>query len=189
MLNFFKFIEIIISLQSIFISSMIPVFINIAFIKDYKFFFELPITWQIPTIILLSIIFGSRIVIKAFSIYLIIGLFLIPIFHQGGSLGYLLTPNFGYLIGIFPLIKIINKLYLIDKINYLNTLCTAILAILIMHLIGISYIFIQLLYYRQIDTFLYNIAYYSLGKIGYHILMIIPLLLLIKPIKYLRKRN
>ena len=47
--------------------------------------------------------------IKTYTIYLLVGLFLLPIFHQGGSLGYLLTPNFGYLLGIYPLIKIINN--------------------------------------------------------------------------------
>ena len=44
------------------------------------------------------------------------GLFILPVFHQGGSLGYLLTPNFGYLLGLYPLIKIIDNLNNRNKI-------------------------------------------------------------------------
>ena len=83
MLNFSKFIEIVISFQSILISSMIPVFISIPIIDKSKNFFEIPITWQIPTLIFLSILYKPEIVNKAFSIYLLIGLFFLPIFHQG----------------------------------------------------------------------------------------------------------
>ena len=109
MLNYSKSIEILISLQVIFISTMIPVFITLPFNYQDIRIFEIPTTWQIPSIIIISLIFNGEIVSKAFSIYLLVGLFLLPIFHQGGSLGYLLTPNFGYLLGIYPLIRVINN--------------------------------------------------------------------------------
>jgi len=82
----------------------------------------LPITWQIPAIILLTLIFHKKVVFRAFSIYIFLGLFILPVFHQGGSLGYLLTPNFGYLLGLYPLIKIINNLNNRNKINVGNFL-------------------------------------------------------------------
>ena len=78
---------------------MIPVYIPLPFVDKSSNIFEMPITWQIPTIILLTLIFNRKIVITAFTIYITIGLFVTPVFHQGGSLGYMLTPNFGYLIG------------------------------------------------------------------------------------------
>ena len=95
MLNFNKLIEVFISLQIIIISTFIPVLFSIPFTNKLIETFELPITWQLPSIVIMTLIFKGKIVIKAFSIYLIIGLFFIPVFHQGGSLGYLLTPNFG----------------------------------------------------------------------------------------------
>ena len=52
-----------------------------------------------------------------------------------------------------------------------------------MHLTGIFYNFIQIIFYGQFNLFLYNLGKYSLGKIGYHFLMLIPISLLIKPIK------
>ena len=114
------------------------------------------------------------------------GLFILPVFHQGGSLGYLLTPNFGYLLGLYPLIKIIDDLNDRNKINIGNFLKKGFIAISAMHLTGIFYNFIQIIFYSQSNLFLYNLGKYSLGKIGYHFLMLFPLLLLIKPIERLK---
>ena len=189
MLNFYKLIEILVSLQSLVITSMLPVYIPLPFIYKSSNNFELPITWQIPTIILLTLIFNKKVVFRAFSIYIILGLFIFPVFHQGGSIGYLLTPNFGYLLGLYPLIKIIDNLNNRNKINVGNFLKNGFIAIVAMHLTGIFYNFIQTISYGQFNLFLYNLGKYSIGKIGYHLIIIIPLLLLIKPIKYLKNRK
>ncbi|WP_374938819.1 biotin transporter BioY [Prochlorococcus marinus] len=175
------------SLQTIVITSMLPVYVQLPFIYKSSNNFELPITWQIPTIILLTLIFHKKVVFKAFSLYIILGLFILPVFHQGGSLGYLLTPNFGYLLGLYPLIKIIDNLNNRNKINFGNFLKNGFIAIVVMHLTGIFYSFIQILFHSQYNLFLYNLGKYSLGKIGYHFLMLFPLLLLIKPIERLKR--
>ena len=110
MLNFYKLIEILVSLQSLVITSMLPVYIPLPFIIKSSNNYELPITLQIPSIILLTLIFHKKVVFRAFSLYIILGLFIFPVFDQGGSIGYLLTPNFGYFLGLYPLIKIIDNL-------------------------------------------------------------------------------
>ena len=143
---------------------MIPVYNPFQFIEKSINSYEIPITWQIPTI----------------------GLFLSPVFYQGGSLGYLLTPNFGYLLGTYPLIKIIDNLNKKSKINIGNFLKEGFLAIIALHLTGILYNFLQMIFYNHLNIFLYNISKYSLGKIGYHLIMLIPLILIIRPIKYLK---
>ena len=186
MLNFYKFIEILVSLQSLVITTMLPVYIPLKFIEKTSNVFELPITWQIPTIILLTLIFHKNVVFTAFSIYIFFCLFISPVFHQGGSMGYLLTPNFGYLLGAYPLIKIIDNLNTVNKINVGNFLKKGIIAIGAMHLIGIFYNFIQVIFYSEFNIFLYNLGKYSVGKIGYHLLMLFPLLLLTLPIKRLK---
>ncbi|MDA9693536.1 biotin transporter BioY [Prochlorococcus sp. AH-736-P13] len=186
MLNFYKYIEIVVSLQSLVITSMLTVYIPLPFIYKSSNSIEFPITWQIPAIILLTLIFHKKVLFRAFSLYMILGLFILPIFHQGGSIGYVLTPNFGYLLGLYPLIKIINNLNTCNKINVWNFLKNGIIAIGAMHLTGILYNFIQTIPYSQYDLFLYNLGKYSLGKIGYHFLMLFPLLLLIKPIERLK---
>ena len=175
------------SLQSLVITTMLPVYIPIQFIDKTSNSFEIPITWQIPTIILLTLIFQRKVVFRAFSIYIFLGLFIAPVFHKGGSIGYLLTPNFGYLLGLYPLIKIIDNLNNRNKINVRNFLKNGFIAIGAMHLTGIFYNFIQIIFYNQYNLFLYNLGKYSLGKIGYHLLMLFPLLLLIKPIERLKR--
>ena len=187
MLNFYKLIEILVSLQSLVISTMLPIYIPLPFIYKSSNNLELPITWQIPTIILLTLIFHKKVVFRAFSIYVILGLFIYPVFHQGGSVGYLLTPNFGYLLGLYPLIKIIDDTNTRNKINVGYFLKNGFIAIGAMHLTGIFYNFLQILLYSQFSLFLYNLGKYSLGKIGYHFLMLFPLLLLIKPIERLKR--
>ena len=122
MVNFYKFIEILVCLQSLVITSMLPVYIPLPFIYKSSNYSELPITWQFPTIILLTLIFHNKVVFIAFSMYIILGLFIFPVFQQGGSIGYLLTPNFGYLLGYYPLIKIIDNLNTRNKINVGNFL-------------------------------------------------------------------
>ena len=184
MLNVSKLIEVFISLQIIIISTFIPVFFSIPFTNKLIGTFEIPITWQLPSIVIITLIFNGKIVIKAFSIYLIIGLFFIPVFDQGGSLGYLLTPSFGYLLGMYPLIKIIDNLNKRKQmIKYYDLLKYGILGICSMHFIGIIYNCILVFYFKQSDILLYNISKYSLGKFGYHLLMLTPITVLFKIIK------
>ena len=177
------------SLQSLVITSMLPVYIPLPFIYKSNNYLELPITWQIPTIILLTLIFHKKVVFRAFSIYLILGLFIAPLFHQGGSIGYLLTPNFGYLLGLYPLIKIIDNLKNRNKIKFGNFLKNGFIAICAMHVTGILYNLLQVIFYSQFNIFIYNLGKYSIGKIGYHFLMLFPLLLLIKPIERLKNKK
>ncbi len=186
MLNLYKFIEILVSLQSLVITTMLPVYIPLQFINNSSNIYEIPITWQIPTIILLTLIFHKKVVFSAFTIYIILGLFIAPVFHEGGSIGYLLTPNFGYLLGVYPLIKIINNLNTRNKINVSNFLKNGLLAIFAMHLTGIFYNLIQVIFFSKFNLFLYNLGKYTVGKIGYHFLMLFPLLLLINPLQRLK---
>ena len=187
MLNFYKYIEITISLQSIIISTMLPIYIALPFMDQTSNSFELPITWNIPTIIVLTLIFNRKVVFIAFTIYIIIGLFFYPVFHDGGSIGYLLTPNFGYLLGIYPLITIIDSFNKNNNLKVINFLKNGFLAIIAMHITGILYNVIPSITYNQYNLFLYNLGKYSAGKIGYHLIMLLPILLLIKPIKYINR--
>ena len=168
---------------------MLPVYFPLQFIDKSINNFDIPITWQVPTIILLTLIFNKEVVFRAFSIYIILGLFVTPVFHQGGSVGYLLTPSFGYLLGVYPLVRIIDNLNIRNKIYLRNFLKFGFLGIVSMHLTGILYNLMQIIFYSHFDIFLYNLGKYSIGKIGYHFLMLFPLFLVIKPIKRLKIAN
>ena len=96
-------------------------------------------------------------------------------------MGYLLTWNFGYLLGTYPLINIIDKLNKLNrKIDFFDLLKYGIFGIISMHIVGIIYNFAQILYFKQPDIFIYNLSKYSLEKFFYHFLMLLPITLLIK---------
>ena len=65
-------------------------------------------------------------------------------------------------------------------IKYYDLLKYGILGICSMHLIGIIYNCILVFYFKQSDILLYNISKYSLGKFGYHLLMLTPITVLFK---------
>ena len=128
---------------------------------------------------MLTILFSDEILIKSHTIYLTIGLFFLPLFYDGGSLGYILTPNFGFLLGLYPMIIYINKLKSKNKITILNFILYGIISILILHLIGIIYLIIQLVIFNRIELILYTMSKYSFAKLPYQIMMLFPCTLLL----------
>ncbi len=97
--------------------------------------------WQIQGLLLTSLLCGPQIgTISAIS-YLIIGLFYLPVFHGGGSVGYILTHEFGYLLGFIPAAWICGflakKNSSANLINYSFYTC---LSLCIVHFIGIIYL-------------------------------------------------
>ena len=94
-------------------------------------------SWQIPSVLLSSIIFGPSISLIATVAYLTIGLFYLPIFHGGGSIGYLLTPDFGYLAGFIPAVLITGNLsQRIKKKKLVGLTISAFIGLLLIHIIG-----------------------------------------------------
>ncbi len=100
-------------------------------------------TWQTQGLFLPSLLCGYKIgTISAIS-YLFIGLFYLPIFHGGGSIGYLLTPEFGYLLGFVPAAWICGVLASKNaNPNLISYSIYTIISLLILHIIGISYLII-----------------------------------------------
>ena len=181
--NIYKFI---VSFESILISSMIPINIPIPSIENIYRIIEIPINYQIPTVILLTLTFSGKFLIKAYTFYIFIGLFFLPVFFDGGSLGYLITPNFGYLIGIFPLIYIIDKLNNEDNFSFIKYLRYSLASLIVMHISGILYLTFQLLIFNKQNLILYNIGLFTMNKLPFQIISSIPVYLCINLIKKLK---
>lgn len=62
----------------------------------------LPMTLQVPALLLTALVCGPRSAMLAAIAYLSLGLFQLPVFQGGGGPGYLLDPGFGYLVGFVP---------------------------------------------------------------------------------------
>ena len=182
--NLYKFI---VSFQSIIISSMIPINLPIPSTEKIYRIVEIPINYQIPTLIFLTLIFTGEFIRKVYAFYIFIGLFCLPIFFDGGSLGYLITPNFGYLIGIFPLISIINVINKKNNLSFINYLKYSLAALISMHFTGILYLSFQLLLFNKSNLISYNIGLFTLNKIPFQMIVLIPVFFSIKIINHLKK--
>ena len=172
--NIYKFI---VSFQSILISTMIPINIPIPSIENIYRIVEIPINYQIPTIVFLTLVFSGEFIKNVYAIYIFIGLFFLPVFFDGGSLGYLITPNFGYLIGIFPLISIISILNKNNNLSFVNYIKYSLVGLIVMHCTGILYLIFQLLIFNKPNLILYNIGIFTFNKIPFQIITLIPIYL------------
>ena len=105
--------------------------------------FSLPSTWQVPSLLLTALVCGPRSAVMASVAYITLGLFYIPIFHSGGSLSYLTTPGFGYLILFIPTAWISGRLAQRRNMNNLIslTLCS-IVGLILLQAWGVIYIII-----------------------------------------------
>jgi len=70
----------------------------------------LGITLQVPALLFTALVAGPRSALLAAMAYLSVGLFQLPVFQEGGGIGYLLDPGFGYLAGFVPAGWITGKL-------------------------------------------------------------------------------
>jgi len=169
---------------------MIQIYILIPNRNNILNIIEIPMSLQVPTIIILAVILSRSIIINSYTIYLLIGLFLLPVFHDGGSIGYLLTPNFGYLLGMYPLIININKLRKINNLSSYKFLMYSIKGIFLMHITGVIYTIILFAIFNQFDSIFYSIGKYTISKIPYELLMLFPtttILFFFKKIKFHNK--
>ena len=134
-------VKAITGLMLIIVCSMIPSYV--IFPSEDLFFSIIPLqsNWQIQGLFLISLLCGPRIgTISAIS-YLLIGLFYLPIFHGGGSIGYILTSEFGYLLGFVPAAWTCGFLSQRNSnANLINFSCYTALSLCVIHSVGIIYI-------------------------------------------------
>tara|TARA_B100001250_G_C19674070_1_gene732826 strand:+ start:185 stop:769 length:585 start_codon:yes stop_codon:yes gene_type:complete len=125
---------------------------------------ELPSSWQVPAVLINAIVFGPRPAVVAAVAYIIIGLFYLPVFHGGGSLGYLLVPEFGYLAGFIPAAWMTgNLIRRKEKNNLIQIIKAAIIGLFIIHLSGVINIFIGTVFSRWPNGILDLIYSYSIA--------------------------
>ncbi len=106
----FNWSAAIASLMIILAGGFLPVGIAIPSLSLTPRVVELPGTWQIPSLLLCSLIWGPKSGVLAASAYLTIGVLHMPIFQGGGGFNYISTPGFGYLVGFIPAAWLTGKL-------------------------------------------------------------------------------
>ena len=97
--------------------------------------------WQIQGLLLISLLCGPEIGIISAISYLIVGLFYLPVFHGGGSVGYILTHEFGYLLGFIPAAWTCGFLAKNNsKANLINYSFYTAISLCIVHITGTIYL-------------------------------------------------
>lgn len=126
----------------------------------------LPSTWQVPGLLLCSLVCGQRSAVISAIAYLIIGIFYVPIFHNGGGIDYLKDPSFGYLIGFIPAALFCGKFSERNGMNDILLLtAVAIIGIIILHISGTIGLVIGHLFNRWDESFVENLYSYSIAPL------------------------
>ena len=100
----------------------------------------MPITLQTFFVLLTALILPTKESVLANITYIVLGLIWLPIFSGGGGLGYVLMPNFGFIIG-FVIATVIMSL-ITEKLNnhkLWQYIAISLLGIIIIYIIGILY--------------------------------------------------
>lgn len=124
----------------------------------------LGVTLQVPALLLTALICGPRSAMLAGVAYISIGLFQLPVFHEGGGLDYLLDPGFGYLAGFLPAGWVTGKLARQEGMDDPLALAgAAVVGLLILHLCGLANLLLGALAQRWGSSLVPLVLSYSLA--------------------------
>ena len=102
------------------------------------FIFGIQYIPQIPIIMFLCSFLGKRMSLVTTMFYILLGLFILPLFALGGGLRYIGEFGFGYILAFIPAIIVAGNI-LENKYSYWNMVKAAVLGVLTIHLLGILY--------------------------------------------------
>lgn len=102
------------------------------FLKHYRY---IP---QIPAIMFISALLGRRFGITAVLGYILVGLFLAPVFALGGGIEYVFQYGFGYILAYIPAVFFSGSI-LKSGLTYRNMAQSTFVGVLTIHIFGILY--------------------------------------------------
>ncbi len=104
---------------------------------------------QIPVVIMIACLLGPKTGLIPVFIYVATGLSGLPVFASGGGTGYFLKISFGYILGFFAGTVTTGKLLLTKDLNKLIVARAAIVGVIAIHIIGIIYLSVRLLFEQE----------------------------------------
>lgn len=105
-------------------------------LSDYLFTYKfIP---QIPAVMFVVGLLGRRLGITSILLYIITGLFFLPVFALGGGWRYIFEYGFGYILAYIPA-AFLTGLILKKGYSYKNTAKAVFVGVLTIHLLGILY--------------------------------------------------
>jgi biotin transport system substrate-specific component len=103
-----------------------------------------PFTLQYLFCALAGLILGSKLGALSQIVYVAIGLAGAPVFTEGGGIGYIFKPTFGYLIGFIVAAYVIGKIREnIKELTFVKTIFTLLFGLFFIYLFGVVYLYIS----------------------------------------------
>jgi biotin transporter BioY len=97
---------------------------------------------QIPVVLFVGALLGRKYGLSAVVIYIITGLFIIPVFALGGGWRYILEYGFGYILAYIPAVFFTTSI-LQSGFSNRNIAQASLVGVLTIHLIGVIYMFLM----------------------------------------------
>lgn len=102
------------------------------------FLYTYSIIPQLPAVMFVVGLLGRRLGITSIVIYILTGLFLLPVFALGGGIRYILEPGFGYIMAYIPAVFFAGSI-LKSGFSFKNILKASLIGVVTIHFIGIIY--------------------------------------------------
>ena len=106
---------------------------------------HLPITLQTFFVMMSGLLLGGTLGAASVAAYVAIGLIGIPVFTEGGGIGYVYKPSFGYLaafiLGAFIAGKIANA---VSDPSFVRILAACLVSTAVVYIIGMGYFFLAM---------------------------------------------
>lgn len=123
--------------------TFLPAFVtNPAWLWEHQGLHPQPlgVTYQIGAVLLVGCIGGKNAAALSQIAYLALGLTVLPVFSQGGGIGYVQQPTFGYLLGFVPGAWVCGWLAFKAKARLESLAFSCLCGLASIHLIGLSYL-------------------------------------------------
>ena len=104
----------------------------------YKVFSIIP---QVPAVVFVGALLRRKLAITSIVFYILIGLFLLPVFALGGGFSYIAQYGFGYILSYIPAVWLLGMM-LKEGFNFKNISLGVLYAVLAIHLFGIVYMMV-----------------------------------------------
>ena len=111
-------------------------------------FAQVQLSFQVVFVVMAGLCLGGRDGALAVLVYIAMGLIGLPVFTQGGGIGYVLMPSFGYLLG-FPVGALVSG-YICSRFKKPTrggAFAASLVGMIPIYVIGVSYQVLILYYY------------------------------------------
>lgn len=134
-------------------------------VKDFLHTYKL--IPQIPVVMFVGAFLGRKYGIISVILYILLGLFVIPVFALGGGVKYIFEYGFGYILAFIPAVFFASSI-LKSGFTIRNMLHAVLVGVLTIHLIGVLYMLFIAVLKHESQAFMTSwIVYQSGVKIVY----------------------